>query len=234
MGLEISSNTIKFYEKKGIQFFERFRAVNKHKNPVNVFMTEQNAIDTIKITDLKERELGSYQLIFQKEKASMEGKFLYADVPNENHGQLLTLSALIEFSKNRLNHFNLFSFKESIPYHARYGFLLDNDDPDYILNVLKQIIKSKLPHIETFQQDAKFFHTKIQNSTDQTKENQEILQNSCRVISDYLRYLSRRKMEKFAPDFEYASNVTFSDWEFETNRKYLNKLLKKHEIDYKF
>ncbi len=236
MSFAIGSNTIKFVEKKGIQFFEGFNATIKNQKPVRVFFDgEMDKVASIHVNDQKGNRLGFYDLEFHKpNKASMEGVQLYADTPNENVGEVLSLASLIEFSKNRLNNFRLFSFKETLPFYARFGFILDNDNPDFILKALNYIKKSKLNHIDEIKYKANFFYPKIEHSEEYLKQDKFLLERGCKVISDYLKYLSRNRIRKNVPPFENGTFVKFTDWEFETNRIYLNPLLKSHNIDYKF
>ena len=121
MALEIlTRQPIKFYEKQGIKFFEPFNAVDKFKKPV----TAEN----------HQKKQSLYGLQFNIAKREMQGVTLAADPRKEGLGELLNLAALIEFHKNNLNRFKVFSLKESIQFYARYGFKIVSDDVDYILN----------------------------------------------------------------------------------------------------
>lgn len=236
MSLAIGSNTIKFVEKKGIKFFEGFNATIKNEKPVRVFFDgEMGETASIHVRDKKGNKLGFYDLKFNTpDKSSMEGVQLYADEPHENVGEVLSLAALIEFSKNNLNHFRLFSFKETLPFHARFGFILDNKNEDFILKALDYIKKSKVRYIDEIKYKASFFAPRIEQSEKYLKEDKYLLERGCKVISDYLKHLSRNKINKNVPPFENGSWVQFTDWEFETNRIFLNPLLEKHNIDYRF
>ncbi len=236
MGSSIGLSTINFVEKKGIQFFDGFNATIKNKKPVRVFFKEtKDTLGSIQVNDSNGERLGFYDLeFFKPDKASMEGIQLYADTQKENVGEVLSLAALIEFSKNRLNHFRLFSFKETLPFHARFGFIIDNDNEDFILKALNYIKKSKLKYIDELKYKASFFYPRIERSDIYLKEDKYLLERGCKVISDYLKFLSRNNIKKNVPPFENGAFVKFTDWEFETNRNYLNPLLKSHNIDYQF
>ena len=236
MGIGIEPKTIRFFENKGIKFFDGFNATIKDKKPVKVFFgpNPDNNLASILVTNQKGDRLGFYDLSFKKDKSLMEGVQIFSDKEGENVGEVLTLAALIEFSKNRLNNFKFFSLKESLPFHARFGFIIDNDDPNYILNGLKHVMKSKLQNVDEIKRNAAFFYPKIKHSEDYLPQDKFLLQRGCKVISDYFKFLGRHGLKKLMPDMVNGTDVKFTDWEFETNRNFLNPLMKEHEIDYQF
>ncbi|MBQ8460672.1 hypothetical protein IJ541_11320 [bacterium] len=235
MELKIRPQTVRFYEKKGIQFFRDFSALNKAKNPVNISIPKPGMETSIEITNSTGKKLGFFDLQFKKEQSQLDGIQLLSEVEHENIGELLTLSSLMEFSKNRLNNFKFFSLEETIPFHMRYGFIIDNDDPNYILNALKQITKSDLRNIDELKYRATFFYKKIKEAMRATPENNETLQRGCKVISDYIKFLTRNKLQKQHGIYlENGSDVKFTDYELMVEKGYLNSLLQTHKINYEF
>ncbi len=231
MALEIlTRQPIKFYEKQGIKFFEPFNAVDKFKKPVKLFFDETEELTTLTAENHQKKQ-SLYGLQFNIAKREMQGVTLAADPRKEGLGELLNLAALIEFHKNNLNRFKVFSLKESIQFYARYGFKIVSDDVDYILNGLKLVMKSKNPRLENLRRDADFFYPKIAGT--QKSDDPFLKERGCEVISNYLKYLARNNNKVDSSKLEYSSNMMFTDWEFETNRDYLNSLLDGHEINYR-
>ena len=140
----------------------------------------------------------------------MQGVTLAADPRKEGLGELLNLAALIEFHKNNLNRFKVFSLKESIQFYARYGFKIVSDDVDYILNGLKLVMKSKNPRLENLRRDADFFYPKIAGT--QKSDDPFLKERGCEVISNYLKYLARNNNKVDSSKLEYSSNMMFTDW----------------------
>ncbi len=234
MAIELRPQTIKFFEKKGLQFFEEFRAVDKHKMPITVNIPEPDTFTSIRALNEYGEDVGHYDILFKKENSVLEGTQLLVDDEGKQIGEILSLSSLIEFSKNNLNHFNLYSLAESLPFHLRLGFLINNDNPKFILEGLQQVMKTKLPHMEDFKYDAKFAHTKVSQTDEKSPEGISFMKQGCKVISNYIKYLSRNHIKKGMPEFDTGTNVTLSDWELKTNKEFLDELLKKHNIDYNF
>lgn len=226
--------SVKFVEKGGIKFFDNFKAKSfKSHKDVNVFIPEQKPKFSIKAFDNDEKELGFYDLHIDKSKSLLEGSQLMAIDRSQNVGEILTLASLMQFQANRLNHFKFFSLEEAIPFHARYGFVIDKNDPDYVKDGLKEIFKSKAPNAHVFMLKAKYFLSKLASS-EYVKTHPEILDNGNKVLSEYLGYLSSHHLNKYIPDFGVGANMKYSDWDIETNRFFLNPLLEKHKIDYEF
>jgi len=234
MVIELKPQTIKFIEKKGLQFFEDFRAVDKHKLPITLSIPKPDTFTSIKALNKDGEDVGHYDILFKKDKSVLEGTQLLVDDEGKQIGEILSLSSLIEFSKNGLNHFNLYSLADSLPFHLRLGFLINNDNPKYILEGLRQVMKTKLPHMEDFKHDATFVYTKIAQTDETTPEGITFMKQGCKVISDYIKFLSRNHIKKGMPEFDTGTNITFSDWELKTNKEFLEGLLKKHNIDYNF
>lgn len=236
MGISIKPQTVKFYEKKGLQFFEDFVALDKYKKPFKVGFEEEP--DTFSVICAKDKNtdklLGTCGIDIDKPNLSMVCSEILVDEEKKNIGQVLTLSSLMEFSKNKLNHFNLFSLKEALPLYMRFGFLIDNDNPYFILDGLRQVIKTKAPSCEEFKRDAKFFYNKVQACDSVGGEDKTLFSNACSVISGFMKQLSRTGMKKFMPEMENGTPVKFSDYELLTNKAYLNKLLEQHNINYRF
>lgn len=231
MGIEIlTRQPIKFYEKQGIKFFEPFNAVDKFKKPVKMFFEESDELATI-VAENHQNKQSLYGIQFDIPKREMDGVTLAAEPRREGLGELLNLAALIEFHKNNLNHFKVFSLKESIPFYTRYGFKIDSEDIDYILRGLKMVMKSKSPRLENLRRDADFFYPKIAGT--QKSDDPFLKERGCEVISNYLMNISRNNNKFDSSKLDQSSHMKFTDWEFETNRDYLNNLFDKHEINYK-
>lgn len=225
---------IRFYVKKGIQFMEPFKTLDKSRRPITVAVHNlQNDMDSIVVKNARGDEVGNFDLMFKKGERTLEGHQLFADVEGENIGEILTLSSLVEFSKNGLNYFKLKSLKETIPFYARYGFILDNKDPDFILNGLRQIMKTKAPQSDDFRYSASFFYPKIKNYEEGVEDDKFLFLRGCKVISNFLAHLTRNRLQKYTPELISGSRMKYTDWETETNRIFLNQKLREHDIGYK-
>ncbi len=226
---------IRFYEKRGFQFLERFQTLNKSRKPMFVFMENKvNNVDTIKISDAVDNKLGSFDLMFSPDERTIYGHNFKVETEGEHVGEMLSLSSLMELAQNKFNFLKMYATKERLPFFSRYGFVIDNENPEYIFHALKQIEKTRAPESDDFQYSAKFYGPKVLNSEEYLHEDPFILQRGCKVISDFLAHLARRHLDRHIPELIDGSKIKFSDWEFETNRWRLNPMLKEHEIDYNF
>lgn len=227
----LAKQPIKFFEKKGVKFFEPFNAVDKNKRPVKLYFPEGQGT-TVIFADNYEKKLSRYDLSFSPEKREMKGEALATEPQKEGIGEVLNLAALIEFHKNGLNRFKLFSLEDCVQYYTRYGFKIVTDDVDYILRVLKSIIKAKSVPRESLRFDAKFFYPQLEGTAPMNKSLPETLYWSCNVMSNHLKELSRRGLK-----YDHAqlddSYMMFTDYEFLTEKDYLNSLFDEHEINYK-
>lgn len=231
MSFEIlTRQPIRFYEKQGIKFFEGFNAVDKFKKPLQVFFEDTADTATLVGKNYKNKE-SLYTLQFKIPKREMEGVSLSTTPHNEGIGEVLNLAALMELRENNLNRFNVFALKESIQFYARYGFKILSEDVDEILHNLRMVMKSKSERLEKFRYEANFFYPKISGKVE--SDDPFLKQRGCDVVSNYLKELSRHKVHANSSDLKYSANMRFTDWEFETNRDYLNSLLDAHEINYK-
>ena len=230
MSFEIlTRQPIKFYEKNGIKVFDKFNAVDNCKNLLNVSFDPTDT--TIYAKDLK-KNLSAYTLNFNIPKREMVGVTLVAEPPKKGIGEVLTLSALMEFVQNNLNYFKTFSLKESIQFHARFGFNLVTNDVDEILHHLKMVLKSRSPKYENLRYDANFYYPKLSGKV--KNDDEFINSRACHVASKYLQELSKDRVKIDPSKFRYSSHMLFTDYETLTNKDYLNTLLDKHEINYKF
>lgn len=236
MSIGLKPQTVKFYERQGIKFFEDFVGVDKFKKPIKIgFDSEPDTFAVIKAAEGNSDELaGTCSLLFEKDKSLMECTEILVDKERRNVGQMLTLSSLIEFAQNRLNHLKLFSLKEALAFHSRFGFIIENDDPYYLSDALRQVVKSKAPHSEEFKRDAGFFFNKVRQCDQSGIDDLTVYEHACKVISGFMKYLSRNGMKKYMPVLENGSHMKFTDLELVINKDYLNKLLEQHNIDYKF
>jgi hypothetical protein len=168
--------------------------------------------------------------------SEMEGVQIYVNksATDANLGQILTLSSLMEFKLNKLNMFKLFTFKETLPFHLKYGFVIDSENPDYILDGIKQIKKSKVPNLDDIKQRADKLLPKLTSRDYAVSGDKKLLEKGCEVVSEYITYLSRMGLKKEMPKFDYGTHLKLSTWDFERNKVYLNELLKRHKIDFQF
>jgi hypothetical protein len=235
MAIELNPQTVKFYEKKGLQFFREFTAQDKFKKPFRIgFEDEPDTFSVICAKDKADKLLGTCGITIDKQNSIMTCPELLVDDEGKNIGQVLTLSSIMEFAKNKLNNFKLFSLKEVLPFYSKYGFTIENNDPYFILDGLKQVMKTKAPSSAEFQRDAKFYYNKVQHYDITGEENPELFGRACRVISEFMKNLSRSGMKKYMPEMENGTQVKFTDYDLLTNKDYLNKLLAQHKIDYRF
>lgn len=231
MGIELLTNKpIKFYQKNGVKFFERFRAVDKNRKPVELFMDEQNGCPTI-FAKNHEGKHSTFELDFDLQNRSMKGKALIANPKQQELGQVVNLAALMTFYENKLNHFKIFAFRESMQFFAKFGFKVVTDNDDEIMKLLKLVKKSKGQEFEDLRRQADFFGNRVSGKV--PNDVPSLKYYACNVFSNYLKGLAR-KGEKFDPDkIPYNSRMDFSDWEFQTdNKDYLNQLFRKHEINF--
>lgn len=232
MKVGLKPQTLNFIEENGIKFFERFTALDKNKVPIKIAFDNYDEFTRITAKDSKDEELGFYSLLFKKDERAIEGNQIIAHEQGRNIGQILTLSSLIELSKNQLNKFKLFSLRDAIPFHTRLGFIIDSDDPYYICDGLKQVAKTKLPNTDEFKYNAKFFLPKVKDGNNYIKEDKFIFYRGCKVISDFMKFVSQNGFKKGMPKLDNGCYMYFSDNEILTNRRFLNPLLKQHNIDY--
>lgn len=231
MGIELLTNKpVKFYQKDGIKFFEKFRAVDKNCKPLELFMDEQNGCHTI-FAKNHEGKNSTFELDFDLQNRSMKGKALIADPKHQEIGQVINLAALMTFYENKLNHFKVFAFRESMQFFAKFGFKVTTDNTDEILKLLKLVKKSKGQEFEDLRRQAQFFSDRVSGKVKDEVPSLNYYANN--VFSNYLKGLAR-KGERFDPDkIPYNARMDFSDWEFQTdNKDYLNRLFKKHEINF--
>lgn len=234
MKVGFKPQVLNFVEEKGIKFFERFTALDKNQAPITLGFDSFDKVTKITAKDLSGEDLGFYKIGFKDNERAIDGIQLLAYEENRNVGQLLTLSSLIELSKNQLNKFKLFSLRDSIPFHTRLGFIIDSDDPYYICDGLKQVAKTKLPNTEDFKYKAKFFLPKVKDGDNYINEDKFIFYRGCKVISDFMKFVSHNGFKKGMPKLDNGCYMYFSDSEIITNRRFLNSLMDQHKIDYKF
>lgn len=237
MSLAVGRNTISFAERQGLKFLQDFWAVDKRQRPVRISHNDIFTKETSLIaSDAQGKELGAYELQFFPNERTMKAPLLQVEEGQQGRhiGQLLTLSGLLEFWGNRWNNFKLFSLKDTMGFHAKMGFVLDSDNPDYILHGLKSVIKSKASYIDDIKNSANIYYQRVKNYPKSKEENPFVLDFACKVITEYMSYIMRTGQKKHLPRFLFGSNFKFTDWEFLTQRNYLNKLLKDHNIDFRF
>lgn len=232
MSFEIlTRNPIKFYEKDGIKFFEKFKAADKYNKPVDVFIdTVSDDSPIIKAKNFQNKD-SEFMLQFNIPQREMEGVTLNADPRKQGLGEILNLAGIIEFHKNNLNKFKVFSLQETIQLYTRYGFKLVTNDVDEILHNLKMVMRSKSEKYNYLRYAAKFYAPKLAGK--EPSDDPFLKQRGCEVVSNYLQALSKehKKIDPF--DLKHSSNMQFTDWEIETNRDYLNSLMDLHKINYK-
>lgn len=233
MSFEIlNRQTVKFYEKQGVKFFEGFTAVDKAKKPVKVYF--DHSVEPSILVENSKNQKSFYTLNFEIPKRQMQGVVMNAEPQKKGIGEILNLAALMEFHQNMLNYFKIFSLNESIQFHARYGFQLINDDVDEIARLLKLVINSKQKHpkYDELRYRANFYYQRI---TGQIKsEDKHLKQRACGVPSKYLQELSKDKIKIDPYKLRHSSHMLFDDWQMVVNKDFLNSLLDEHKINYKF
>lgn len=235
MGVDFSKRAISFYNKNGYVFFNKFEALNTRMKTVYLEMTKEEPKTTIRISDNRNKELGSFDININKDKRTIEGGLLVSHYPREGNGELLALTAIMELAKNKLNHLTCFSREENVPFLTRLGFLIDTDDSRYIRRGLKRIMKTKLPGMEDIISKAKFWEPQLKALGDTIPEDKSVFQFSCKVISDYMKIIARcRYPKKNYPFFGVGANTEFTDFQLLTEKTFLNHLTEKHCLDYKF
>lgn len=231
MVFEILSRTpIQFYEKNGIKFFEKFKAVDKYKKPVTVSIDSQNSFPTIFARNYDDVD-SFYELEMDILKRQMKGRSIVADPPKSGIGEIMKLASIMEFQVNRFNNFDLFALQEAIQFYTRYGFKLITNNVDEILHNLNIVKKSKSYRLATIRDKAEFFYPRIKGEI--PSDDPYLLQRGCDVVSEYLKDMSRHGQRINYRDLKYNSKMKYTDWETVINRDYLNSLMDLHEINYK-
>ncbi len=236
MKFDYSKRVISFYDHNGIRVFKKFNALNTRMKSVDLYYTDKGKYPAIMIDDYDGENLGTFELVFNKAKSTIEGKQLISYTEREGNGQLLTLAAIIELAQNRMNNLTYFAGDTSnIPFLAKFGFVLETDDSRYIMNGLKQIIKSKLPNIEEFKYKSRNLHSRLDMLGDVIPDDKSIFKLGCKILSDYFKFIARHRYpKKYYPYLEVGSDMRFTDWDLVTNKRYLDKLMDVHYLDYKF
>ena len=235
MGVDFSKRAISFYNHNGLVFFNKFEALNTKMKTVKVGVTTPEPLTTIRLEDLEGKELGTFDINIDKKLSTIEGRQLIAYKEKEGNGQLLTRSAIIELAKNKMNRLTYCSDEQSIPFLARLGFVIDNDNPKYIRRGLRQVMKSRLPNIDELKYKAKVLYPQVNDVGATISEDSNIFYRGCKVLSDYIKLIARNKYpEKYYPFMGVGTDMKFTDWELLTEKMYLNKLTDQHCLDYKF
>lgn len=230
MAIEILSRTpLRFYNKKGVKYFENFYAVDKLKQPVNISIDHSDIMPSIKAVNHQNKE-SMYSINIDVPQREMKGITLNTEPHNQGIGEILNLAAIIEFQQNNLNKFNVFSLRESIQFYTRYGFNLVTEDAEEILHNLKLVLKAKPEKFNNLKSKAKFYLPQISSNS---KTDPFVKQRACDVISKYLQSLSKEHKKINPYNLKYSSQMLLNDWNIETNRDYLNSLMDLHEINYK-
>ncbi len=236
MSLKIGQNQIEFVEKRGIKFFKPFWAVDKYGNPVKIHY-DKNPGKTAHMlaSDRYDRVLGQYDLNFIKEERTIHAPILNVREHEQEKGigQILSLAGLIELWGNNWNKFKLFSLKKTMGFHAKLGFKLDTDDVSYIVEGLN-FVKGKAKVNPATASSAEFFLPKVKHYPESLKDDPFILQRGANVISEFMKDITRRGQEKYMPNYMCGSDFKFTDWDFVIEKDYLNKLLEKFNIGFRF
>lgn len=236
MLIKPGQNQIKFVERSGIKFFKPFLATNKYGDTVQVRYGKKTINDTkILVSNEYGRDLGECNLNFIKDERTIHSRLLrvYEGDEGKGIGELLGLTGLLELWGNNWNNFKLFSLRQSMGFFAKLGFKLDTDDADYIIEGLKYI-KRKAKINPEAARNAEFFLPKVQHYPESLKDDEFLLDHSANVISKYMKEIMRRGQKRYMPNYECGSHFKFTDWEFLTEKNYLNHLLEKHNIDFRF
>ena len=236
MKIDYSKRAVSFYEKNGLKFFNKFNALNTRLKSVDLHVVDKDKFHAIMIDDAEGSNLGTFEINFRKDLSTIVGQQLISYTEREGNGQLLTLAAIMELAKNNMNKLTYFAGDlKNIPFLAKFGFILENDDTRYLMNGLKQIMKSKLPNIEEFKYKSRYLHSMLDMLGDVVPDDKSLFHSGCRVLSDYIKFLVRHKYpKKYYPYLEVGSDMKFTDYELLINKNYLNKLMDSHYLDYKF
>jgi hypothetical protein len=128
----------------------------------------------------------------------------------------------------------MFTLKESLPFHLKYGFVIDNNNPYFIAEGLKYLKKSRVQSLDNLKNQADILLPKLTSRYSEIANDKNTLEKGCQVVSDYIKYLARMGLKKEEPHFDYGTHLKFSTWDFQKNKVYLNELLRKHKIDFQF
>lgn len=229
MSIEIiTRQPIKFFEKKGIQYFEPFDAVDNMKKPVRIFLNHTEPTAGISAKNFLD-STSRCDLEFNMDDKSIYNKALQASPEKRGMGEILNLVSFIEFHKNKLKKLWLHSYGESVPFFSQFGFRIDSDNDELILDGLVKVIKSKSPNIQNVRDDAYRLYPYVYFPE---IKNPEILKRSCDTISEYLKQVVRARDKNENISINNFTKMVFDDTDLEKNKEYLNTLLDKHEINY--
>ena len=236
MKIDFSKRFVSFYENNGIKLYNKFNALNTKMKPVDLYIKDKGKFHAIMIDDAEGENLGTFEVVFKKNQSTIEGQQLISYTEREGNGQLLTLASIMELAQNRMNKLTYFAGDtKNIPFLAKFGFVLENDDARYLINGLKQIIRSKIPNIEEFKYKSRYLHSRLDMLGDVVPDDKSLFHSGCQVLSDYIKFLVRHNYpKKYYPYLEVGSDMKFTDWELVTNKRYLDKLMDVHYLDYKF
>lgn len=140
-------------------------------------------------------------------------------------GEILRLASIIQMKENGLEKMTMDSIPSAMPFHIKYRLTPNLTEEKDLIKVLKKMSSNEYS-VGSFPQEAEKILEDIAKKGFSLKCFKEV--NS--LIAKYIRGNSKRWSE-VGIDMQIPMCLTRSD--IKKNASFYNKLLKKHEIDYK-
>ncbi len=219
---------IKFYEYKGLKFFEPFRAVDNAKKPLDLFWNHKPESSTIVAKSTYNDNISLYDIEANRLSNRYRGLAIVANPKRKGIGEVLNLASIINFKENNFSDYSVFALRDSIQFYTKYGFNLLSSNVNEVVHNLKFLTKDKSERFDDLKDSARFFMKKIEKG-----EKGEYFVQGNNLVSDYIRTLARNGQKIDGDDLYSHTHMHFSTIDTIRNKDYLNELLDKHEIDYK-
>lgn len=230
----ISFNSLKMYNKNGINFAEDFTCNTKDKNKTQ----HQVSIN-------KNNHIGAYEVNFvnnedSKLKASQElmiwPEFGYIFIDNmetsdtdrgNGLGTCMHLTNIIEMMENNINKLELISAPSAIPFHIKCGFKPTiNWTKEYERRNIKAIAFDSNPELAKYSQDAKELLKANMSPEIKAKIANKILYNYTKKAIKIMGTEEQKYL------FPHCTNMQLTRDDVLKHRNYYNKLFDKYGIDY--
>jgi len=237
MALRVEQKQINFIEKKGIKYLGTFWAKDVNGEPLKIhFEPEADRHANLVARDVHGTDVGNYQMNFFPEKSEIEGDVLAIRdfAQRKGIGQILSICGLMELWANKWQKFTLLTFERTLGFHTNLGFKIENFNPNFLLDGLKPMLKTRVPLETGMKEQAAELIPKLKEFKRTLKDPDGALQKGALLLSDYMKLLMRKNLSDKLPRFMTGAYMKFTPKEFETDGAYLNSMLKLRDIDFKF
>ena len=230
MNIEIlRKQPVKFYKKNGIKFFEPFVAADKDQKPIELSWETKSGASGIRAKSTYNDDISIFNI--DVEANGFKGSSLIANPRKKEIGEILNLASLITFKENSFPSFDIFAFRSSIQFYAKYGFNIFSENINEIINNLKFLTELKGTKFINTRISASHFMKQLSNTTDKNyKLRYAELSNN--LVSEHLRTLAREGEVVDKYNLCSHTHMRFTTPDMLKNKDYLNELLDKHKINY--